>query len=372
MSNRIYVATRKGVFTVDREPRGWTIARVAFLGDNSSMVLPDPRDGAIYTALGHGHFGVKMHRSRDGGETWQECGVPAYPPRPEGQPPDIDPVQQKPIPWSLELIWALEPGGPKEPGVLWAGTIPGGLFRSTDSGATWELVRSLWDHPSRREWFGGGAELPGIHSICVHPQDARHVTVGVSCGGVWITEDAGQTWNCRATGMRAAYMPPEQAMNPVIQDPHCVVQCEADPRCYWAQHHNGIFRTTDGAASWQEITNVQPSVFGFPVVVHPKDANTAWFVPAVKDEQRIPAGGQVVVTRTRDGGRTFDILRKGLPQSHAYDIVFRHALDIDDTGQRLVFGSTTGSLWVSEDGGDSWQTVSNHLPPIYCTRFTQT
>jgi hypothetical protein len=76
-----------------------------------------------------------------------------------------------------------------------------------------------------------------------------------------------------------------------------------------------------------------------------------------------------VVNRTRDGGKTFETLSRGLPQQHAYDLVFRHALDVDDTGERLAFGSTTGSLWVSENGGDAWQTVSLNLPPIYAVRF---
>jgi hypothetical protein len=111
------------------------------------------------------------------------------------------------------------------------------------------------------------------------------------------------------------------------------------------------------------------SSFGFAVCVHPKHGGVAWFVPAVKDEHRIPHEGKVVVTRTRDGGQTFDVLRDGLPQEHAYDLVFRHGMDIDTTGDRLIFGSTTGSLWITENGGDSWQTIAQHLPPIYCVRF---
>jgi len=103
--------------------------------------------------------------------------------------------------------------------------------------------------------------------------------------------------------------------------------------------------------------------------VHPHDPKTAWFVPAVKDEVRYPAGGQVVVTRTRDGGRTFDVLREGLPQQHAYDLVYRHALDVDGTGDGLAFGSTTGSVWLSDDGGDSWQRISGQLPPVYAVTF---
>ena len=114
---------------------------------------------------------------------------------------------------------------------------------------------------------------------------------------------------------------------------------------------------------------MKPSVFGFAVAVHPRDPDTAWFVPATKDEKRIPVTGKVVVNRTTDGGKNFKTLTKGLPQQHAYDLVFRHALDIDETGERLAFGSTTGSLWISEDGGDSWQTISNHLPPVYTVRF---
>src|SRR5262249_54413476 len=151
-----------------------------------------------------------LNRSRDGGATWPECPAPKYPAPPEGAPPDIHPWTQKPIPWDNKLIWALETGGPAEPGGLWCGTLPGGLFRSADHGDTWNLVRPLWDNPMRKQWAGGGRELPGIHSICVDPRDSRRVKVGVSCGGVWGTADGGETWECQATGMRAEYMPPDQ------------------------------------------------------------------------------------------------------------------------------------------------------------------
>ena len=115
--------------------------------------------------------------------------------------------------------------------------------------------------------------------------------------------------------------------------------------------------------------DVAPSTFGFAVAAHPSDPDTAWFVPAQKDEKRIPVDGRVVVNRTCDAGRTFETLTAGLPQEHAYDLVFRHALDVDETGERLAFGSTTGSLWLSENAGDAWQALSSNLPPIHAVRF---
>lgn len=366
---RMWVATRKGLFALERQQGGtWGIVSRSFLGDNCSMVLPDERDGSVYAALGHGHFGVKMHRSTDGGRTWGEVAAPKYPPMPEGMEPEVD-QWGRVLKWNLELVWSLEHGGADRPGVLWCGTVPGALFKSTDCGQSWEIVRTLWDDPKRREWFGGGMDLPGIHSVCVHPRKSDHVSIGISCGGVWVTEDGGRNWACRAEGMRAEYLPPELAGNANTQDPHRLVQCQGEPEKFWVQHHNGVFRTTDTCGSWREVHDVRPSGFGFAVAVHPHDGETAWFVPAIKDERRIPVEGRVVASRTRDGGRTFEVLGEGLPQEDAYDIVFRHCLDVDSTGTRLAFGSTTGSLWVSEDQGDSWQTVSNHLPPIYAVRF---
>ena len=231
------------------------------------------------------------------------------------------------------------------------------------------MVSSLWEHEGRKKWFGGGADYPGIHSILVDPRDGRHVTVGVSCGGVWITRDDGATWQQGAHGMRADFMPPEQANDPDIQDPHCIVQCPSRPEVMWCQHHCGIFRSTDGSGSWHEIEEAGPSTFGFAVAVHPEDPEQAWFVPALSDEKRYPVEGRVVVTRTRDGGRSFEVLTDGLPREHAYDLVYRHALDVDASGHQLAFGSTTGSLWWSEDQGDSWTRLHAHLPPVYCVRF---
>ena len=82
MSDTLLVATRKGLFTVSRKRRQWAISAVDFLGDNVSICLADCRDGQCYAALDHGHFGVKLHRSKATG--WEEIAAPTYPPKPEG------------------------------------------------------------------------------------------------------------------------------------------------------------------------------------------------------------------------------------------------------------------------------------------------
>ena len=365
MTDTLLVSTRKGLFTVARRGAGWEIEKTDFLGDNVTLTLTDRRDGRHYAALDHGHFGVKLHRSTSSG--WEEIPAPVYPPKPEGLVEND--MWGRPLAWSTARIWALAAGGADEPGVLWCGTQPGGLFRSADHGASWQMMRALWDHPKRKMWMGGGADLPGIHSIIVDPRNSKRVWIAVSTGGIWLTEDAGLSWVQRGEGMRADHVPPELTNDPIAQDVHCLVQCPAAPDRMWVQHHNGIFVSSDEGRTFTEITGVNPSVFGFPVVVHPSEPDTAWFVPEIKDEKRIPVGGKLVLTRTRDGAKSFQVLSNGLPQVHAYDVVYRHALAIDDTGERLAFGSTTGGLWVSENQGDSWACVSHTLPPIYAVRF---
>ena len=359
MSDLMHVATRKGLFSYRRTGGGWeATGKAAFLGEPVSQVLTDPRDGAIYAALRLGHFGIKLHRSDDGGASWTELKTPAF-------PAAADPDDKAP---SADTIWALAAGGPDQPGLIWAGVAPSGVFVSRDRGESWSLVESLYNLPEREKWFGGGTELAAPHSIRVDPRDSNKVSVAVSCGGVWKSDDAGETWRQAGRGLRNAYMPPDQAYDPTNQDPHLIAACPADPDVVWCQHHNGIFKSTDGAETFEEITEVNPSVFGFAVAAHPKDRDTAWFVPAVKDECRVPVDGRLVVTRTRDGGGSFEVLSEGLP-TQSWDLIYRHALDVDSSGDRLAMGSTTGNLWASEDGGERWTQVSAHLPPIAQVAF---
>ncbi len=369
MSSSIFLGTRKGLIEVQKGPTGWAIARVSFPGVPVPMLLRDARSGLLHAAVEHGHFGNKFHTSADEGGTWEERACPTYPPKPDDVPDTICQMSQQPIPWALKKIWALAPGGTDQPGVLWCGTIPGGLFKSSDDGQSWQLVESLWNEPRRAKWFGGGADWPGIHSICVDPRDSDHITIGISCGGVWQTFDGGKTWANDAVGLQADFMPPDQIDDPDIQDPHLIVSCPAAPDHLWMQHHNGIFKSSDGGTQWQRLHSKEPSDFGFAVAVHPQDPETAWFVPAAYDDMRIPVDAALCVMRTRDGGQTFQACRKGLPQEHAYHLVYRHCLDVTADGHTLVFGSTTGSVWISEDAGDSWERLSAELPPIYAVRF---
>lgn len=355
MDSRAWIATRKGLFELQRMGLAWRIARTAFLGEPVTLVLPPDDSGRMLVALNLGHFGVKLHASDDAGGSWHEVAVPVYPEQPKD---NVGPD------WKLVQIWALEAAG----GRIWAGTLPGGLFSSTDHGNSWQLNEALWHQPGRTGWFGGGYPCPGIHSICLHPQQPDELLLGISCGGAWRSTDGGEGWALRASGMRAAYMPPEQADDPNIQDPHRIVRCPAEPDVLWCQHHNGIWRSVDNGEQWHEL-QAPVSSFGFTVAVHPQDARSAWFVPAEADQRRVPVGAALVVNRTRDGGASFETLRNGLPQQDCYDLVYRHGLAVGHDGRTLLMGSTTGGLWTSFDGGDHWSTVSLNLPPIAAVRL---
>jgi len=357
MADQLQLATRKGLFLLARRGGRFRVERVPFLGDPVTALLEDRRDGALYAALNLGHFGVKLHRSDDGGRSFVEVRAPSFAALEGGQGP------------SVAQIWTLAEGGVDEPGVLWAGTIPAALFRSADRGESWSLVRSLWERPERRSWFGGGYPEPGVHSICVDPRDPRTLLLAISCGGVWFTSDAAASFECRSRGMYAEYMPPERREDPNIQDPHRLVQSPTHPDVLWVQHHNGVFRSTDLAQRWTEVDAIRPSKFGFAVAVHPRDPATAWFVPAARDERRVPVDGCLRVARTRDGGRSFETFGQGLPEEHAYDLVYRHGLSVDPAGEELAMGSTTGHLWASSDGGERWTLEAGHLPPIYQVAF---
>lgn len=370
MSERenLWVSTNKGLFEFRRGIAGHEIGTLHFKAAPSQVSLV--KGNRVWAALKHGHFGVKIHRSDDRGQTWKELAAPKYPPYPQGKDPERHPMSGKVIPWNTEMIWSLEASGRE--GEIWCGTLPGGVFKSTDWGETWQLCESLWNDPRRLGWFGGGYDYAGVHSICVDPSNPDRVVIGISCGGVWQTLDAGKTWELLGKGMVATYMPPGQQEDQNTQDPHRLVSCKSAFNTMYVQHHCGIFKSADGGKTFAKIgpdMGADPSGFGFAVAAHPINPDIAWFVPAHSDEVRIPVGGRVEVLKTIDGGKTFTQKQKGLPQKNAFDLVYRHALDVSADGNTLAFGSTSGNLWISEDAGESWQVLSHHLPAIYGVRW---
>jgi len=360
MNMKLTVCTRKGLFVLEAGGAGWAVQRHHFPGEPVTAFLSDADGAHCLAALRLGHFGVKLWRSADAGKTWTESAAPAYPPKPDDATDTA--------PWAVDQIWILEGFHAKAPGRIWAGTIPGGLFRSDDQGRSWALNGALWNMPQRRQWFGGGYDHPGVHSIAVSAQDPDDIVVGVSCGGVWRSLDAGQSWQV-GTGMSAAYVPPERAGDPVTQDPHRVVRCRSAPEVLWTQHHCGVWRSDDSGLTWKAVDNVKPSSFGFAVGVDPNNPGRAWFVPASADTLRIPVGAALSVGRTSDGGTSFEVMRDGLPQRDAYHLVYRHGLAVSPDGRRLAMGSTTGSLWVSDCEGQSWVRAAADLPPIYAVHW---
>jgi len=370
MTEMMILGTRKGLLLFEENRGEWRFCREVFKATPVSYAMHNPRTGMMWAALDHGHWETKLHRSRDMGATWDEIPTPTYPENAEVNIRFAAENMPSTKPATLSYIWLIAPGGNDQPERMYIGTEPGGLFQSDDGGETFNLVEGLWDRPERQEWwFGGGRDFPGLCSICVDPRDSKHVLVGISVGGVYETHDDGKTWEARNKGLSADFLPEPQAE--FGHDPHFILTSPSNPDVVWQQNHCGIFRSTDGAKNWQDISQKgTPAYFGFALALDEKDADTAWVVPAIDAEYRTAVDTAVCVCRTEDGGKSWTQLREGLPQDHAYDVVFRHALDLK--GDRLAFGTTTGNVYISDDRGDTWRDLGHNFPPIYSVRFAST
>lgn len=356
---KLWLGTRKGLIELQRSQGRWTVAGEAHGAIPVSLVGRDPRNGTLWACLDHGHWGCKLQRSRDLGRSWLEVAAPRYP---EGS--EIRPG----VPANLKYLWGFAAGGGDQPGRIYLGSEPGGLFRSDDEGDSFSLVESLWNQPHRdKTWFGGGRDEAGIHSILVDPRDSRRILVGVSCAGVFESCDDTLSWTPRNRGLSAEFLPDPDAE--VGHDPHLLAWCAAHPDMLWQQNHCGIYRSRDGAKTWEAVHESQgPARFGFAIAVHERNPEVAWVVPATSDEQRVPLHRSLCVCRTQDGGKSWTALHRGLPQHDCYDLVYRHALAL--SGDCLAFGTTTGNLYFSEDGGESWECLGHHFPPVYSCCFT--
>ncbi|WP_313951042.1 glycosyl hydrolase [Accumulibacter sp.] len=365
----LLVATRKGAWLYhgDAAREQWRVDGPHFLGHIISHLVLDPRDGrTLLAAAKTGHLGPTIFRSTDLGRSWSEARrPPAFAPAPDGN--------QALAGRSVDHTFWLTPGHADETDVWYAGTSPQGLFRSEDGGVSWAPFSCINDDPQYRQWMGsaqdGTPDGPKLHSIIVDPRDAAHLYLAMSGGGVHESVDCGQTFRPLLDQLQV--VEGFDRNDATFHDPHCVRLCPSNPDRLYQQNHCGIYRLDRPSEQWLNIgKNMPPAVgdVGFPMVVHPRDADTAWVLPmdGTSVWPRTSPDGKPAVYVTRDGGSRWQRLDAGLPASQAWWTVKRQAMTADGLEPvGLYFGTTSGELWMSDNDGQQWQCIARHLPEIY-------
>jgi hypothetical protein len=346
----LLIGTKKGLFVLEGEPgEPFEVSARAFAGEPVECALRDPRSGRVLASVTSPFYGPKLWYADDPGGDWEQAaGV---------ELPEAGEV-------ALERIWVIAAG--EADGTVYAGGDPAVLFESRDGAATFELNRGLFEHPDRPRWQPGAGGLC-LHSIVTWPGDPERLAVGISAGGVWLTEDGGATWQSGNQGISARYVPEEAPADIIALCVHRLERAPARPERMFMQFHGGVYRSDDGGRTWTEIGASLPSDFGFPVALDPADPDSAYVIPLTADIDRVTPDGAVRVYETRDGGRSWTARGDGLPAEHAYLTVLRRAFDTAGEGDRLelYFGATSGAVYGSADAGATWFDVASNLPPVF-------
>ncbi|MBK7234793.1 MAG: glycosyl hydrolase [Sterolibacteriaceae bacterium] len=368
----LLVATRKGAWLYhgDAARRSWRADGPHFLGHSISHLMLDPRDGrTLLAAARTGHLGPTLFRSTDFGRTWKEAE------RPPAFAAAADGTQGR----SVDHTFWLTPGPAGEPDVWYAGTSPQGLFRSEDGGVSWAPFSCINEDPRYRKWMGsvqdGTPDGPKLHSIIVDPRDPGHLYFAMSGGGVHESRDGGRTFAPIMKGLDV--VEGFDRGDATFHDPHCIRLCPSNPDRLYQQNHCGIYRLDRPSEEWLNIGRNMPATvgaIGFPMVVHPRDADTAWVFPmdGTMVWPRTSPDGKPAVYATHDAGSTWQCHDKGLPASQAWWTVKRQAMTADQGDPvGLYFGTTSGELWISRDEGGQWECIAKHLPEIYAVEAAE-
>ena len=343
----LLVGTKKGLFVLEGEP-GTTFEPTAraFAGEPVEYALRTS-SGRILASVTSPFYGPKIFFTDDPAGEWEQAEGVAL-------PESGDAV--------LERIWVMVEGA----GTIYAGGDPGVLFESRDGGATFELNRGLWEEPSRRDWQPGAGGLC-LHSISTWPGEPDRLAIAISAAGVWLPDDGGASWRRGNQGLVARYIPEDAPPDQIALCVHRIHRAATRPERIFMQFHGGVYRSDDAGQSWNDIADGLPSDFGFALAVDPADADSAYVIPLKADVDRVTPEGRVRVYETRDAGASWTPRGDGLPSENAYLTVLREAMDWtgEGPGLELYFGATSGAVFGSGDAGATWFEVAANLPPVH-------
>jgi photosystem II stability/assembly factor-like uncharacterized protein len=335
---RVLVGTRKGAFILaaDGKRQKWDVRGPFFAGWEIYHIKGSPVDpNRLYASQTSAWFGQVIQRSCDGGKTWETPGggvTQSADGMPQGESNkfvyDTTPPTGKPLtthqwydgtqhPWQFKRVWHLEPSL-SDPDTVFAGVEDAALFRSTDGGTTWQELAGLRGHGSGPQWQPGAGGMC-LHTILLDPADPRRIFTAISAAGAFRSDDAGATWRPINRGLKSQYIP-----NPTAEVGHCVHRLAmhpARPGVLFMQKHWDVMRSDDAGESWREVS--------------------------------------------RTGGGEWEVLTNGLPQRDCYVNILRDAMAVDSIDPcGVYFGTTGGQVYVSPNGGDTWNAIVRDLPPV--------
>lgn len=358
----LLVSTDKGAFLYfsDADRRHWDVSGPHFMGATVHHLVLDPRDNNTLLASVQSRIsGNIIYRSTNFGKSWEPANK-----QPKFKKNKLNRV--------IDHVFCLMPGHDEEKKCWYAGTSPQGLFRSEDGGNNWEAVTGFNDNENWESWTkksdDGYPKVSKLHSIIINSSNKNHMYIGMSYGGVFQTLDAGKKWAPINDGLHADYM--KNKNSKFGHDPHSVISHPYNPERLYQQNHCGIYKLDTPNKKWVRIGDNMPSDIGdigFPIAIHPNDPNTIWVFPIDGTEiwSRVCPEGQPAIYCSKDGGESWFRQDIGLPMRNAWLTVLRKSLNTDSMLEAgIYFGTTSGSLWMSDNEGNSWRQIAIHLPRI--------